>query len=319
MPSVECRSSKQYIVSPQYAGLRLDHFLVHQFSDISRAALGRLILSGCILVNEQQVKTGYRLHESDVVAVTFPEKVPTTLIPQQIAFSILFEDEELMVIDKPAGLVVHPGDGHRQGTLANGLLYYCHSLPGLNTDRPGIVHRLDKDTSGILLVAKTDRSLRSLGRSFKNRQIQKTYHALLLRHPGQERGRLVASIGRHPVKRKKMAIRQGDSGRYAATNWSVLQQWSRSSLCLVEIELETGRTHQIRVHMASLGAPVAGDQLYGGRVREDFGFPIERQLLHASTLSFCHPVTGATMQYTAPLPNDLKKVIAHLNENDNIL
>ncbi len=300
-----------FTVTTVHSGLRLDHFLVRRYPDISRASLGRLIRSEAVLVNNRGVKTGYRLHEKDTVAVVFPEKEPTTIIAQPVDFGILYEDEEILVVDKPAGLVVHPGDGNRQGTLVNGLLYRYPDLPGHRNERPGIVHRLDKDTSGVLLVAKTETALRNLSGGFKNRLITKTYHAILLRHPGRETGRLVAPIGRHPVNRKKMAILR-DHGRYAATNWQVQRRWP--GFCFVEIGLETGRTHQIRVHMASLGCPVAGDRLYGGRSGAVVELSIDRQLLHASTIRFRHPVTGMEMELTAPLPEDMQSVITCLNE-----
>ena len=298
------------VVTAAQSGLRLDHFLVQRFSDRSRAALGRLILSGDILVNGHLVKTGYRLKVNDDVSVCFPLQESTSLLAEPIDFGVLYEDNDLLVIDKPAGLVVHPGDGHRQGTLANGLLYRYSSLPDTDPRRPGIVHRLDKDTSGIMVVAKTEDALRALGDSFKNRRISKTYHAILLRDPGREYGRITAPIGRHPINRKKMAIRRY-KGRYAVSAWKIIRRWP--GFCFAEIDLETGRTHQIRVHMASVGAPVAGDCLYGG-TRIGIDLPIERQLLHASTLCFYHPVTGEKLQFTAPLPDDMQRVILLLDE-----
>lgn len=299
------------VVTPVQSGQRLDHFLVQQFSNFSRAVLGRLILSGDIRVNNRLVKTGYRLKKNDDISVCFPRQESPSLLAQPIDFGILYEDNALLVIDKPAGLVVHPGDGHRQGTLANGLLYYCGSLPGTDNLRPGIVHRLDKDTSGIMLVAKTENALKTLGESFKNRRVSKTYHTILLRNLNQENGRIVAPIGRHPVNRKKMAIRW-NKGRYAATKWRVLKQWP--GFCFAEIDLETGRTHQIRVHMASLGSPVAGDRLYGGTLRAEVGLPITRQLLHASTLCFHHPFSDKKLQFTAPLPEDMQRVLSLLDD-----
>lgn len=263
-------------------------------------------------MNTVRVKTGYRLHEKDTVAVTFPEKEPSVLLAQPVDFGVLYEDEDILVVDKPFGLVVHPGDGNRQGTLVNGLLHRYPFLPGNQSERPGIVHRLDKDTSGVLLVAKSETALRNLGESFKNRLIDKTYHAILLRYPGRDNGRLVAPIGRHPVNRKKMAVLH-DHGRYAATSWRVLQRWP--GFCYVEIDLETGRTHQIRVHMASLGSPVAGDRLYGGRSGATVDLSIDRQLLHASSVSFHHPITGKKMQVSAPLPEDMQRVISSLDEH----
>ncbi len=304
---------ESFIITSAESGIRLDHFLVRRYPDVSRNALAGLIRAGEIRINDHQVKAGYRLHENDCLAVSFPKKRSAVLLAQPIDFKILYEDIDLLVINKPPGLVVHPGDGNREGTLVNGLLYHCQTLPGSDPVRPGIVHRLDKDTSGIMLVAKTDIALKKLSDSFKNRQISKTYHAVLLREPSRKTGRLVAPIGRHPVHRKKMAIRH-ENGRYAATNWQVQQVWPGFSF--VEIDLETGRTHQIRVHMASVGCPVAGDRLYGGRINANLGLSIERQLLHASSLRFPHPVTGELRTFSAPLPEDMRQVLSTLNQRN---
>ena len=225
--------------------------------------------------------------------------------------SILHEDDSILVIDKPAGLVVHPAEGHWQDTLVNGLLHRYPNLPGDDPNRPGIVHRLDKDTSGVLVVAKNSLAHRRLSAAFKDREVHKTYHAVLLRSPKQSQGRLVAPIGRHPVQRQKMAVRE-ENGRYAATRWQIVSAWPGFSLA--RIEIETGRTHQIRVHMASLGAPVAGDTLYGGQVQEIQGIPVSRQLLHASTLCFPHPETEKMVCYTAPLPSDMQQVLDRLDQ-----
>ncbi len=305
--------SEQIIVSSSQVGLRLDHFLVRCCPDHSRSALARLIRTGDVLVNNGPVKVGYRLQAQDIISIRFPVPAAMELQAQHIDFTVLFEDDDILIIDKPAGLVVHPGDGNHTGTLVNGLLYRYSSLPGNDGVRPGIVHRLDKDTSGVMVVAKTELALKQLGESFKNRRVAKTYHAFLLRFPGKTQGRLVAAIGRHPVNRKKMAVRP-NTGRYAVTNWQVLKTWPGYSF--VEIDLETGRTHQIRVHMASVGAPVAGDLLYGGRVRKTFDPPIRRQLLHASTLRFPHPATGEIIQYTAPLPADMQHVLDQLDQHN---
>ncbi|HHL32816.1 MAG TPA: RluA family pseudouridine synthase [Desulfobulbaceae bacterium] len=300
-----------FVVTALHAGLRLDHYLVRRFPDYSRSALGRLIRAGNVLVNNSVVKAGYRIHDEDEITLRFPQPESSDLVAQPIDFGILFEDEELLVIDKPAGLVVHPADGHRCDTLVNGLLYRYQVLPGNETGRPGIVHRLDKDTSGVMVVAKTGTALKALSESFKNRTVAKTYHAVLLRDPGKSQGTLTAAIGRHPVNRKKMAVRI-NSGRYAVTHWKVLTRWPGFSF--VEVGLETGRTHQIRVHMASLGSPVAGDVLYGGRIREGFDPPVKRQLLHASTLCFPHPISKQNMQFTASLPEDMQRVLLQLEK-----
>ena len=210
----------------------------------------------------------------------------------------------------------HRFAGHASGTLVNGLIHRYGELPGGEIGRPGIVHRLDKDTSGIMLIAKTENTHRLLSEAFKNRQVNKIYHALLSRRPQEEEGRIVAPIGRHPVNRKKMAIRHG-SGRYAATRWKVLESFT-NNMCFVEVVIETGRTHQIRVHMSSLGAPVAGDPLYGGRIGNSLEVVAERQLLHASSLSFVHPVTGETCMFHAPLQKDMITVLDELRTNHSL-
>jgi len=298
-----------YQIAPDSAGLRLDHVLVQELVDHSRSEITRLIRSGAVLVNGQVVKPGRRLRAGDVVSVAFPEPCAEQPLPSDIPFSVLYEDDSILVIDKPAGLVVHPAAGHRQDTLVNGLLYRYPDLPTNDPSRPGIVHRLDKDTSGTLVIAKNTCALQRLSAAFKERQVRKTYHAVLVRSPKQSQGRLVAPIGRHPVHRQKMAVRE--QGRYAATRWKVLESWPGFSFA--EIDIETGRTHQIRVHMASLGAPVAGDSLYGGRVNDIHGVPVARQLLHASTLRFTHPETGQDVCCTAPLPADMQRVLDQLN------
>lgn len=300
-------SSFSFTVEPQNAGLRLDMFLTHAMDDYTRSALGKLIHDGLVLVDGKVLKAGYRVRSGENITVTVPAQAPSELKPEKVDFTILHEDDDLLVLVKPPGLVVHPAAGHQSGTLAHGLLFHCDTLPGIEEQRPGIVHRLDKDTSGIMLVAKSDLALRQLTDDFRQRKISKTYHAVLLRSPGEDEGRIVKPIGRHPVKRKKMAIRS-NSGRYAATRYKVLERFD-NRMCFVELDLETGRTHQIRVHMASLGCPVAGDELYGGRVPASFGIEVSRQLLHASRLSFVHPVSRKQLVYSAPLWPDMELVL----------
>ncbi|HBI14321.1 MAG TPA: RluA family pseudouridine synthase [Desulfobulbaceae bacterium] len=296
-------------VTPDEAGLRLDHFLVQRLADYSRSALRKLIRDGLVTMDGEACKAGCRLRSGDGVEVVIPSPPPSELIPEQIDFRVLHEDDSLLVLVKPPGLVVHPAAGHRQGTLAHGLLYHCASLPGTKEQRPGIVHRLDKDTSGVMLVAKTETALRQLTADFQSRNIRKTYHAVLLHCPAADRGRVVAAIGRHPVQRKKMAIRAG--GRHAATCWRVVERYP-NGMGLMELDLETGRTHQIRVHMASLGCPVAGDDLYGGRVPPACGLEITRQLLHASTLGIFHPVSREPLEFAAPLWPDMMAIVEQL-------
>jgi 23S rRNA pseudouridine1911/1915/1917 synthase len=294
-------------VAPHEVGLRLDHFLTHHYPDQSRSSLNKIVNSSHVLVNNQSVKSGYRLRPNDLVTLTFPAPPSEELNPERIDFPVLFEDDHLLVLSKPPGLVVHPACGHAQGTLVHGLLYHCKRLPAVAPGRPGIVHRLDKDTSGVMLVAKTELALRTLMADFKDRNIHKTYHALLLRSPRELQGRIVQPIGRHPVDRKKMAIRAFD-GRYAATNWEVLEQFN-NGWCLVEVRIETGRTHQIRVHMASIHSPVLGDLLYGGAVERNARIVPDRQMLHASTLCFRHPEHGREMRFTAALWPDMQQIL----------
>lgn len=313
---VKSKQSFSFNVPAEEEGMRLDLYLVHQLPELSRSALYKLIRSGSVEVNRSTSKTGYRVRTDDCITVDVPDPAPSVLVPEKVEFLILHEDESILVLTKPPGIVVHPAAGHNSGTLVHGLLFHCDSLPGIDAERPGIVHRLDKDTSGIMLVAKNDNALKKMTEAFRNRTISKTYHAILLRCPRESKGRLVASIGRHPVNRKKMAVLQ-QSGRYAATNWSV-QETFANGMCLVEIGLETGRTHQIRVHMASLGCPVAGDMLYGGNVPQSFGLPVARQLLHSSAISFEHPDTGRPLSFTAPIWPDMQQTLDWLR-NDSAL
>jgi 23S rRNA pseudouridine1911/1915/1917 synthase len=300
-----------YQVQAHEGGLRLDHYLVQQLPQHSRSSIAQFIRDEQVLVNNKTVKPGYKLHSGDHIHVQEAPFSPQTQIPeaQDIAFPVLFEDPHLLIISKPPGLVVHPAAGHSQGTLVNGLVHRYGELLLVAGERPGIVHRLDKDTSGIMLVARTETAHRLLAAAFKSRQIHKTYHALLLRTPPSDTGRITSPLGRHPVHRQKMAIRPRD-GRHALSIWRVVERFSQG-FCLAEIQIETGRTHQIRVHMSSMGAPVAGDQLYGGKTQS---FGIQRQLLHASSLSFVHPLTGEDCHFTAPLWPDMEAVLTQLRQ-----
>ncbi len=306
------RPAQDFTVAAAEAGLRLDHYLVRRVGELSRSALGRLILSGHVLVRGERVKAGYRLRTGDTVTVRFPAPEPDELVPEAVPFEILHEDPALLVVVKPAGVVVHPGAGHHGGTLVHGLLHHCDHLPGADPVRPGIVHRLDKDTSGVMVIAKTEAALRTLAGEFRNRGVRKRYQAILLRCPPRESGRLAAPICRHPVHRKKMMV-AARGGRHAATSWQVVERFAGGP-CLVEVGIETGRTHQIRVHMASLGAPVMGDPLYGGHPERFAGMGVHRQMLHAASLAFTHPESGAVMRFTAPLPPDMRQVLAALRQ-----
>ena len=293
------------------AGWRLDHFRAVRFPEYSRSFFLKLIQQQSVQVNGLSVcKAGHRLRAGEEVHFFLPLSGSSELRPEPVLFDILFEDNDLILINKPPGLVVHPGSGHKNGTLAHGLLYLHHDLPGVEEGRAGLVHRLDKDTSGILLAAKNESALRAMMAAFQDRSVEKVYYAILLRTPQTSSGRIDAPLGRHPVMRQKMAIRQ-QGGKYAVTKWHVQEHYA-NGWCLVKIGLETGRTHQIRVHMASQNTPVAGDTLYGGTAPPGSGITPFRQMLHASSLSFTHPSTGERLSWTAPLWPDMREVLEQL-------
>ncbi len=298
-------------VTSEHAGSRLDHFLVLSIPESSRSLLIQSIRRGLIRVDGSKKKSSYRLKDGELVCGMLYEPPVPQLTPENIAFDILFEDEHLLLISKPPGLVVHPGSGNPDGTLVNGLLYYCQNISDVGDEmRPGIVHRLDKDTSGIMVIAKTVESHRLLVQAFKERAVEKEYVALLRGYLARKSGRIVAPIGRHPINRQKMAVCD-KKGRYAASNWQVLAEYEEG-FSLVSVGIETGRTHQIRVHMASIGHPVAGDALYG---RGGDKHLFHRQMLHAGSLSFVHPVTGEQLSFRAPFPDDFKTALAALTRS----
>ena len=306
-PSASCF---QFTIDPGLAGLRLDQYLAQTLPSVSRAIISSAIRDGHVAVNGLSRKSSYRLKAGETITGSIESSRTLNVEPEQIDFPILYEDEFLLVLSKPPGLVVHPGNGNFRGTLVNGLVHHCQAIAEVGDKlRPGIVHRLDKDTSGIMLVAKQDVVHRSLVDSFKNRQLFKEYIALLHGVPRDKRGRLVANIGRHPVNRQKMAILHV-GGRHAVSNWEVLQEFA-GRFSLVKVVIETGRTHQIRVHMASLGCPVAGDAVYGPN-RDNNLFP--RQLLHASRLVFDHPVSGDRLDMTAALWPDFKEILRAMEQ-----
>lgn len=305
----------RFPVTTSAAGQRLDQYLAVRLPAASRTMIAELIRSGRVSLNARvKTKTSYRVRPGDQIDIMIPLPVPVRFEPEPVAFDLLFEDDHLLVLSKPPGVVVHPAAGHHTGTLVHGLLFHCSTLSGISgVQRPGIVHRLDKDTSGVMVVAKNDRAHQGLVQLFKDRQVNKIYHALVDGRPDGQQGRVDLPIGRHPVHRKKMAVRPG-SGRRAATRWKVLDKFA-FGLTFLEITLETGRTHQIRVHMAAMGCPVAGDLVYG-RPRpyyQDLG--IERQCLHASILSFDHPVTGESLHFQAPIWPDMATVLVRLRES----
>jgi 23S rRNA pseudouridine1911/1915/1917 synthase len=290
---------------------RLDRQLAAHLPDLSRVAVQRLIKEGRVLVNGQPAKPSYTPAAGDLLRVDLPPETPTTLLAQEIPLSILYEDAHLLVIDKPAGLVVHPGAGHAGGTIVNALLAHRPDVVNADLDpsRPGIVHRLDRDTSGLLLVATSRDVQAALQGQFKSREVEKTYLALLYGQLTPAEAVIEAPLGRHPVHRTRMAIIT-EGGRHALTRYRVREYLPDSTL--VEADLLTGRTHQLRVHFASIGHPVVGDRTYGFR-RQAMRVP--RQLLHAWRLVFAHPVTGERMDLTAPVPADLQAVLDTLRHD----
>jgi 23S rRNA pseudouridine1911/1915/1917 synthase len=293
---------------------RLDHFLLEQGVPFSRSQLKKWIDEGCLSVNGRTEKGGYRLKEGDRLSFSPGDPIPLSLTPEAIPLDIYYEDSDLLVLDKPAGLVVHPAAGNYSGTLVHALLHHCPDLSGIGgVLRPGIVHRLDKDTSGLMVVAKNDNSHQSLIRQFQKGGVSKEYQALVWGGPATLSGRIEKPIGRHPVQRKKMAVNERQ-GKAAVTEWEVLERFG-AGITLLKLIIKTGRTHQIRVHLSSKGWPVVGDPLYGGRKStpgRDKVLPqaltgqMTRQLLHACRLAFYHPTKGNLLDFSSGLPADME-------------
>ena len=288
------------VASPGDRGKRLDAFLAQAFPEHSRAFLQRLVGDGLVEVDGVAAKIARRLRGGEVLSVRVPAPVPAAAVPEEVALSILHEDESLVVVDKPAGMVVHAGPGHASGTLVNAVLFHARSLSGVGgVLRPGVVHRLDKDTSGVLVLAKDDQAHHSLQEQFQARTVEKTYRALVWGAPPDE-GEWRTAFGRSPRSRTKFTGRV-NTGKLAVTRFQVLARGREGAE--LSVALETGRTHQIRVHCAEAGFPILGDSVYGGR-RKGVEAPISRQALHAWRLAFRHPRTGKLVKFEAPLPKD---------------
>lgn len=287
-----------WAVLPEQAGERLDRFLTAA-SGMTRAAVQNLLELGCVDVAGVARPKNYKVRTGDIVNVRIPDPVSCDVLPEDIPLDIVYEDDDLLVVNKPRGMVVHPAPGHTGGTLVNALLSHCgESLSGINgVLRPGIVHRIDRDTSGLLIVAKTDCAHQGLAQQIKDHSFTRVYEAVVRGHMKQPSGTVDAPIGRHPTERKRMAVTPLHS-RAARTHYEVIAEYPGYSH--LRLRLETGRTHQIRVHMAHLGHPVAGDPVYGGGPRP--GEP-QGQCLHAREIGFVHPVTGQTLDFTSPLPD----------------
>ncbi len=289
---------KDFFTVENQEGERVDKYLSEVLENRSRSYIQKLIKDQCVIVNQKPVKASYRLLVDDRVEITLPEIKELDLIPEDIPLDILYEDEDVLVINKPKQMVVHPAPGHLTGTLVNALMYHCSGLSGINgTMRPGIVHRIDMDTTGSLVVCKNDVSHQSLAEQLKEHTIHRVYEALVHGSVREDSGTIDAPIGRHPVERKKMCINP-KNGRHAVTHYKVLERFE--AYTYIQCELETGRTHQIRVHMASMGHPLLGDSVYGPR---RCPFPgLKGQTLHARTIGFIHPRSGEYLEIDAPYP-----------------
>lgn len=308
---------KTIFVTDSHAGKRLDIFIAHHEAHISRSRIQSMIKDGHALVNGRTERPGYKVKPGEAVTLELPEKKVFEVLPEPIPLSVIFEDEHMVVLNKPPGLVVHPAPGNYTGTLVNALLYHYGSLPSAGTgntgiagsdrERAGIVHRLDKDTSGVMVVARTAQALKDLSAQFKARSVQKRYIALVAGVIKKGSGMIDAAIGRHVKERKRISVHT-NKAREAVSLFKVKERFRNATL--VEMEIKTGRTHQIRVHLSHIGHGVLGDRVYGGpKVMRVNDIQLTRQMLHAEFLSLFHPVTGTPLAFLAPPPPDMADVI----------
>jgi 23S rRNA pseudouridine1911/1915/1917 synthase len=310
-------------IPPNHEGERLDRWLAADQDALSRSRIQQLIQDGFVRVNGKVIKSSFKVSTGDVVDIDMPDPEPVQIRPEDIPLDIFFEDEHVLVVNKPAGMTVHPATGVLSGTLVNALLFHCDHLSMMNGgQRPGIVHRLDKETTGLMMVAKDDVTHRGLAEQLANRTIVRQYCALAWGLFDEAEGRIEAPIGRHKSDRLRMAVR--DDGRFAATQWQVIKEYEFTTL--LTLQLESGRTHQIRVHLAHLQHAIFGDPVYGGRRPRILGISpvfrsfaqqllklIDRQMLHAQKLGFVHPHSGKEMVFEADLPTDMQAVLARLD------
>ena len=295
-------------IEPEYNGQRIDKFLSETLPEYSRSFIQKVVKDGGVLVDEKCVKSNYKLSAGQILKLNVPELVEPDIIPEDIALDILYEDDDIIVVNKPKGMVVHPAAGHYTGTLVNALMYHCRdNLSGINgVTRPGIVHRIDMNTTGVLVACKNDAAHIFLSEQLAVHSITRKYNAIVHNSFKDNSGTVDAPIGRHQIDRKKMAI-DYKNGRNAVTHYSVISNYGKYAH--IECQLETGRTHQIRVHMSSIGHPLLGDDVYGSGKSP---YRLEGQTLHARVLGFVHPSTGKYMEFEAPLPDYFKEIIVDL-------
>ena len=299
-----------YVVSDGQSGIRIDRYLSDSNEDLSRSYIQKLLKEQKVTVQGTFVKANYKVQAGDVITVEVPDMTEPDILPEDIPLDILYEDEDVLVVNKPKGMVVHPSAGHTTGTLVNAIMAHCkENLSGINgVLRPGIVHRIDKDTTGALLVCKNDNAHRDLAMQLKEHSIKRRYRAIVAGVIKENEGTIEGPIGRHPVDRNKMAINY-KNGKEAVTHYRVLERFPNATY--VECRLETGRTHQIRVHMTSIGHPLLGDEVYGSGRNP---YHLQGQTLHAMILGFVHPSTGEYMEFTAPLPEYFEKLLEKLRK-----
>ena len=301
--------TESFEVQFEQEGERLDKFLSTIYPDFSRAFFQKLIKNQKVWVNDQNQKASFPVHTDDLVKIEIPDAVETTIVPEDIPLDILYEDQDLLIVNKPKGMVVHPSAGHYTGTLVNAIMYHCKdSLSGINGEiRPGIVHRIDMDTTGSLIVCKNDEAHVDIAQQIKEHSVNRIYVGIVCGNVKDDEGTIEGPIGTHPIERKKMAINE-KNGKPAITHYKVLERFGNYTY--MQFKLETGRTHQIRVHMASIGHPLLGDALYSSN-RSTFK-NLQGQTLHAQTIGFIHPKTGEYMEFSAPLPEYFKKLLSIL-------
>lgn len=296
-------------VTEEQDGERLDKYLSILYPDTSRSFFQKLIKEHSVLVNEKPEKSSYRMNVEDIVTIHFPDAVETAIEPEDIPLDIIYEDDDLLIVNKPKGMVVHPSAGHYSGTLVNSIMYHCKdSLSGINGEiRPGIVHRIDMDTTGSLIICKNDTSHISIAEQIKVHSVNRIYEGIVIGNVKEDEGTIEGPIGRHPIERKKMSINE-KNGKPAITHYKVLKRFGNYTY--MQFKLETGRTHQIRVHMSSIGHPLLGDTLYSNG-KSPFKH-LEGQTLHAKTIGFIHPSKNEYMEFDAPLPEYFVKLLSVL-------